>query len=91
MPAMYTVPLPDMSPVIWMSRMNSAGIAHCSQGPGDTVVSGEADFEGAAPTAKLFQETYIRPKKGADRVVVGPARLAIVRAAVVNASVQRPR
>ena len=49
-----------------------------------------ATKEAPLATAKSFQETYIRPKKGDCWVVVGPARLAIVRAAGVNASANGP-
>ncbi len=67
MPAMYTVPLPDRSPVICTSRMKVLALVTVTRGvPSGAVVSGEGDDESALPTLKSFQETYIRPKKGED-------------------------
>src|SRR5215467_1678929 len=65
MPAMYIVPLPDMSPVIWVLRMKVAVlltvIGACHVAP---LSVEKVTWRAPLPTAKLFQDTYIRPKKG---------------------------
>ena len=68
----------------------SAGVAQLFAGPSLTVISGEGDLEGAAANSEVVPGNVHPPKEGRGRVVVGPARLAVVRAAVVNASTSRP-
>src|SRR5438067_2512626 len=53
-------------------------------GPGRSVVGGVADEEALA-SIKVVPGNVHPPKEGAARVVVGPARLAVVVAAAVNA------
>ena len=55
------------------------------RGPSETVVSGDADEEGAAPDSEVVPGDVHVPIEGAGRVVVGPARLSVVGAAAVNA------
>ena len=62
MPAMYTAPV-TLSPVIWTSRMKTA-LMTSYRGIQVAPLSLEQTTKRAPPpTSKLFQETYIRPKK----------------------------
>ena len=85
------VPLPDMSPVIWVLRMKVPVLLTVRRGmPGGTVVSGEGDLEGAAANSEVVPGNVHPSEEGRRWIVVGPARLAIVRAAGVNASTSSP-
>ena len=64
-----------------------AGRGQLSLGPGATVVSREADSE-APSISEVVPRDVHPPKEWTARVVVGPARLAIVAAAVVNAEMR---
>src|SRR4029077_11165813 len=64
MPAMYMVPLPDMSPVICTSRMKPAlltvvGVLQVAPASVENV-----SIRAPAPTLKSFHEIYSRPKNG---------------------------
>src|SRR5207245_2453899 len=57
------------------------------RGPSETVVGGDADEEGAAPDSEVVPGNVHMPIEWAGRVVVGPTRLSVSRALVVNAKV----
>src|ERR1700682_5150437 len=63
----------------------SAGGNLSRVGPSPAVVGGVAEEEGAAPDSEVVPGNVHPPKEWATRVVVGPARLAVVLAAGVNA------
>src|SRR5450432_2667454 len=63
-----------------------SAVAHCYRGaPSHTVVSRAANEEAAAPDTEVVPGNVHPPIEGATRVVVGPARLAVVLAGGVNA------
>src|SRR4029453_3799793 len=70
MPAMYTVPV-TRSPVICTSRasvpgLTCIGLCHVAPLSVEKVTNKQPMLGPQVPTLKLFQEKYMRPKKGED-------------------------
>src|SRR5207247_7430338 len=66
------------------------GVA-CGQlvlGPGETVVSGDADEESPSPYIEVVPRDVHVPEVGRGCVVVGPARFSVVSGTVVNAEMR---
>ena len=57
-------------------------------GPGDTVVSGDADEEGPSSNIEVVPRDVHVPEVGRGCIVVGPARFSVVTRAVVNAEMR---
>ena len=83
MPAIYTSPVAECAGNLDVADES----IHDSnrRTPGKTIVSGSHDLERAPTNIKVIPRNVHSPKERRCRVVVGPTRIAIIRAVVVDA------
>ena len=84
------VPLPDVSPVIWVLRMKVPVLLTVRRVQVLPLSVEKVTWRAPLPTAKLFQETYIRPKKGDEGLLSDQPDSRSSEPPVVNASTSSP-